>query len=99
AGIQHQADIIGVGENAIDERPAALAKLFFTIRVPKEVLAVLADGYVGMHSIAVDPDDGLGQERSGQTHLGSHLAANQLVKLNLVGGGHNFAVAVVNFKL
>src|SRR5581483_6332774 len=39
------------------------------------------------------------QEASGEAHVGGDLAANQFVKLNLIGGGDDFAVAVVDFEL
>ena len=52
-----------------------------------------------MHAAAVDADHGLRQEASREPHVGGHLAANQLVELDLVGGGDDFAVAVVDFKL
>ena len=41
----------------------------------------------------------MGRKRRGQSHVGGDLAADQLVELDLVGGGHHFAVAVVDFKL
>ena len=41
----------------------------------------------------------MGRKRRGQAHVGGDLAADQLVELNLVGGGDDFAVAVVDFKL
>ena len=52
-----------------------------------------------MHAATVDPDHGLGQKGSGEAHLGRHLAANQLVKLDLVRRCHHIAIAVVDFKL
>ena len=55
--------------------------------------------HVGVHAAAVDADDGLGQEAGGHAHGVGHLAADQLVELDLVGGGDHFAVAVVDFKL
>ncbi len=67
--------------------------------IPEQVLAVLADRNVGVHAAAVHADDRLGQEGRGQAHVGRHLAADQLVKLDLVGGGDDFAIAVVDFKL
>ena len=52
-----------------------------------------------MHAAAVDADDRLGQEARGHAHLRRHLAADQLVELDLVGGGNHFAVAVVDLEL
>ena len=52
-----------------------------------------------MHAAAIHADDRLGQEGRGQSHVGGDLAADQFVELNLVGGGDDFAVTVVDFKL
>ena len=52
-----------------------------------------------MHAVAVDAHHRLRQEASGRTHVGGDLSANQLVKLDLIGGGNHFAVAVVDFEL
>jgi hypothetical protein len=41
AGIQQQADVVAVGQNAIDELPSELAELLFALRIPEQVLAVL----------------------------------------------------------
>ena len=79
--------------------PADLAELLFALRIPEQVLAVLADGNVGVHAAAVHADHRLRQEGRGQAHVGRHLAADQLVELDLVGGGDHFAVAVVDFEL
>ena len=76
-----------------------MLSFLFALGIPEQVLAAFADGNVGVHAVAVHAHDRLGQEASGQPHLGRHLAADQLVKLNLVGGGHDFAVSVVDFKL
>ncbi len=59
----------------------------------------LADRNVGVHAAAVDADDRLGQEAGGHAHVAGHLAADQLVELDLVGGGHHFAVSVVDLEL
>src|SRR6476646_5604759 len=99
AGVEHQANVVAVGENAVDKRPAQLAQLFFALRVPEKVLAVFADGNVGVHAVAVHANHRLGQERCGQSHAGGDLAADQLIELDLVGGGNDFAIAVIDFKL
>src|SRR5271170_5388519 len=99
AGIQNQADVVAVGQNAIQERPAEFAEFFFALGIPEQVLAILGDGNVGVHTAAVHPNHRLRQEAGGQTHFVGDLAANQFVKLDLVGGGDNFAVSIVNFKL
>ena len=79
--------------------PSHLAELLLALRIPEQVLAVLADRNVGVHAAAVDADHRLGQERCRQPHVGRHLAADQLVELNLIGRGDDFAVAVVDFEL
>ena len=56
-------------------------------------------GHVGVHAAAVDADDRLRQEARGEAHVGGDLAADQLVELNLIGCGDDFAVAVVDFEL
>ena len=52
-----------------------------------------------MHAAAVDAHHRLGQEARRQPHAGGDLAADQLVELDLVGRGHDFGVAVVDFEL
>ena len=39
-----------------------LAELFFALGIPEDVLAVFADGNVGVHAAAVHAHDRLGQE-------------------------------------
>ena len=39
-----------------------LAELLFALGIPEQVLAVFADGDVGVHAAAVHADDRLGQE-------------------------------------
>ena len=75
------------------------AEFFFALGIPEKILAAFADGNVGVHAAAVDADHGLGQEAGGEAHVGGDLAADQFVKLDLVGGGDHFAVAVVDFEL
>ena len=88
-----------MGQDAVDEFPTHLAEFFFTLGIPEEVFAVLADGNIGVHAAAVDTDDRLGKEAGGEAHIRGDLAANQLVELNLVGGLNDFAVAVIDFEL
>src|ERR1041385_2314593 len=99
AGIEHEADIVPMGENAIHECPAQLAQLLFTLGVPEKIFAVFADGNIRVHAVAVYADNRLGQERRSQSHAGGNLPANELIKLDLVGSGHNFTIAVIDFKL
>ncbi len=42
AGVQQQADVVAVGQDAVDELPGELAHLLLALRIPEEVLAVLA---------------------------------------------------------
>src|SRR5262249_34330050 len=99
AGVQRQADIVAVGQNAIHERPAQLGELFLSFGIPKQVGVFLADGNVGMHTAAVDPNNRLGQEAGSHAHLSGYLTTNQLIELNLVGGLNSFAITVVHFEL
>jgi len=88
-----------MAEDAIEEVPAELGELLFTLLVPEQVGRALGDGDVGVHSATVDAHDGLGQEAGGVTRVGGDLAAEQLVELDLVGRGHYFRVSVVDFEL
>ena len=99
AGVEDEAKIERVGQDAIEEIPAELRELLFALLVPEQVGLALGDGYVGVHAAAVDADDGLGQEAGGVAHVGGDLAAEQLVELDLVGRGHYFGVAVVDLEL
>src|ERR1700722_9591223 len=98
-GIEQQADVVAVSQNSIAKTPAHLAQLFFTLRIPKKILALVADRNVGVHAAPVYAHNRLGQKRRGESHVGCDLAADQLVNLNLIGGGDDFAVSVVDFEL
>ena len=76
-----------------------LAQLLQALFVPEEVFALLGNRHVGVHAAAVYADDRLRQERRRHAQAGRDLAAEQLVELDLVGGGDDFAVAVVDLKL
>ena len=52
-----------------------------------------------MHAVAVHADHGFRQERGGHSHARRDLAADQFVELDLIGGGHDFAVTVVDLEL
>ena len=65
----------------------------------KRFLPLLLIGDVGVHAAAVDADHRLGQEACGQSHVARHLAADQLVELDLVGRGNHLRVVVVDFEL
>src|SRR6267378_3183621 len=99
AGIDQQADIVAMAENAIHELPTELAELLLALGIPEEVFAVLADRNVSVHPVAIDADHRLRQEARRETHVGGDLAADQLVKLNLVGGDNDFAVSIIDFEL
>src|SRR5205823_952763 len=76
AGIDEQANIVAVRENAIDEVPAEFAELLLTFGIPEKIFAVLADRNVGVHAAAIDAHDGLGEEAGSETHVGGDLAAD-----------------------
>ena len=99
AGVEDEAKVERMAQDAIEEVPSELGELLFALLVPEEVGLALGDGDVGVHAAAVDADDGLGQEAGGVAHVGGDLTAEQLVELDLVGRGHHFGVAVVDFKL
>ena len=52
-----------------------------------------------MHAAAVDAHDRLGQEAGRVAHVVGNLAAQQLIKLNLIGRGYHFGIAEVDLKL
>jgi hypothetical protein len=99
AGIEDEAEIVAVRQDAVEEFVAQLAKLLLALWIPEEILSVLADGYVSVHAAAVDTHNRLRHERCGESHVTSDLAADQLVELDLVGSSHDFAVAIIDFKL
>jgi len=99
AGVEQEADVIPVRQDAVNKGPAGFAEFFFSLGIPEQILAVFADGDIGVHAASVDPNDGLRKEGSGEAHFVGDLAANQFVKLNLVGGVDDFGVAVIDFEL
>ena len=76
AGIDEQADVVAVGEDAVDKVPAELAEFFLALGIPEEVFAVAANGNVGVHAAAIDAHDGLRKEAGGEAHIGGDLPAN-----------------------
>ena len=86
-------------EDAVHEVPAKFAELLLALGIPEQVFAVFADGDIGVHAAAIHADHRLRQEARREAHVRGHLAANQLVKLNLVRGGNHFAIPVVDFEL
>src|SRR5258706_1523417 len=58
AGVKQQAEIITVRKDAVYELPAGFAKLFLPFWIPEHVLAIFADGYVGVHATAVEANNG-----------------------------------------
>jgi hypothetical protein len=52
-----------------------------------------------VHAAAVHAHHRLGQKAGRVAHVVGDLAAEQLVELDLIGRGNNFAVAVVDFEL
>ena len=99
ARIEQQTEVVPVSENAVHKLISELAELLLALGIPEQVLAFLADGDIGVHAAAVDAHNRLRQEGGSQAHIPGHLAADQLVELDMVGGGHHFGVAVVNLEL
>ncbi len=99
ARVEHQADVVGVREDPVDELPGELAQFLIALGVPAKILAAFADRHVRVHPVAVDTDHRFGQERRGEAHAGGDLPADQLVELDLVGRRDDFAVAVVDLEL
>ena len=62
AGIEQQAGIVAVGQEAIDELPAEFAEFLLALGVPEQVLAILAHRNVGVHAAAIDSYHRLRQE-------------------------------------
>ena len=52
-----------------------------------------------MHAASIHAHDGLGKEAGREAHAGGHLAADQLVELDVIGSRNHFGVAVVDLKL
>ena len=97
--VEHQAEVVGVVQDAIDGVPARLGEVLLALGVPEEVLAALVERHVGVHAVAVHAGDRLGQERGGAVQVRGHLAAQQLVELHLVGGDQRVGVAEVHLEL
>jgi hypothetical protein len=99
AGVEDQAKVQRVGQNAIQEVPAERGELLLALFVPEEVGLALGDRDVGVHAAAVHADHRLGQVAGRVAHVVGDLAGQQLVKLDLVGRAHNLGVAVVDLIL
>src|ERR1035441_7474977 len=98
-GVENEAKIERMAQDAIKEFPAELRELFFALFVPEQVGLAFGDGDVGVHTAAVDSNHRLGQEAGSVAHIGGNLAAKQLVELDLVGRSDYFRVAVVDLEL
>src|SRR5881398_36383 len=44
AGVEHEANVVAVREDAIDEGPADFAEFLFALGIPEKIFALLADG-------------------------------------------------------
>jgi len=99
AGIHQQTEIVAVREYPVDELPGKCTGFFQALRIPEQVLPVLGDRNVGVHTGAIHAHDRLGQEACSQPHFRRNLAADQLVNLDLIGGRHHLRVAVVDLEL
>ena len=99
AGVEDQAEIQRAGQDAVKEGPAERRELLFALFIPEEIGLALGDRNVGVHAAAVYARHRLGQEAGRVAVVIRNLAAEQLVELNLVGGGHHFAVSKVDLEL
>src|SRR5712664_1613845 len=99
AGIEQKADVISVSKDAVEERPPEFAEFLFAFGIPEQVVAIFANGNVCVHAVPVDAHDRLGQEADGQLQLGSDLATDQFVELDLIGGRDDLTIAIIDFKL
>src|SRR5437660_1104970 len=62
AGVQEQANVVAMREDAVHEVPAKFAELLLALRIPEQVLALLADGNVSVHATPIHSDHRLRQE-------------------------------------
>ena len=86
-------------KNSVDESPPILLSFSSPFGSQKRFLpSSLMETLVCM-PLPLTPTTGFGRKRGGEAHVGCDLAADQLVELNLIGGGDNFTVPVVDFKL
>ncbi len=65
AGVENQAKIEAMAQNAVDKIPGLFADLFLAVRVPEHVLAILRNGNIGVHAAAIYAYYRLGQEAGG----------------------------------
>src|SRR5712664_1502829 len=91
AGVEYQAKIIPVGQDAVHELPAHLAEFLLALRIPEKILAALTARAVHTH-------DWLGQKARAQSHVRRDLAADQLVELNLIRGGDHFSITIIDLE-
>ena len=99
AGVEDEAEIERVAEDAIKELPAEFGELLLALFVPEEIGLALRDRDIGVHAAAVDSGYGFGKEAGAVAVVVGDLTAEELVELNLVGRGHNFGVSEVDFEL
>src|SRR5437660_5653921 len=62
AGVEEQANVVAVCEDAVHKVPAKFAELLLALGIPKQVLALLADGNVSVHATPIHSDHRLRQE-------------------------------------
>ncbi len=97
--VEDQAEVVGVRQDALDEAPARGCQAVLALLVVEEVLPLAGQRHVGVHAVAVDPGDRLGQEAGGHFHPRRDLTRQQLVELHLVGGDGRLGVGVVHLEL
>ena len=97
----------------LDERLADLHGQLFAVFIEEHVLAVLEQGHVGMHTAAINAEDGLGHEGCGAAFFNGSVADDvfcyhgvvchfdNIIKLNLdfkLAGAADFVVMILDFN-
>ena len=97
--IGDEAKIARMVQNAIDTLPTEFRKLPHPCWVEHEILAVLRNRYIRMHSRTVDLHQRLRQKTRRQTVHCSDLTRQEFVDLNLVAGDECLGTAIIELKL
>ena len=88
-----------MGQDAGDERVRHLGQPLLPIGIIEGVLAVPEQGHVGVHTRAVDAEDGLGHKCGVQAILLGQGLHRQLEGHDVVGGVHGLGVLEVDLML
>src|ERR1700735_3109920 len=97
--VEQETNVIAVREDLVHETPTKLGSLLLALRIPEKIFASLGDRNVCVHTRTVNARDRLWKEAGRHAHLRGHLATNQLVQLNLIGGRNDIAIRVVDLEL